>query len=32
VSVYPLIAAILGLQIDKVDGSLQEVEELLSNK
>jgi alkaline phosphatase D len=32
VSVYPLIAAILGLQIDKVDGSLQEVEKLLSKK
>jgi predicted AlkP superfamily pyrophosphatase or phosphodiesterase len=29
VSVYPLIAAILGLQIDKVDGSLQEVAPLL---
>jgi alkaline phosphatase D len=32
VSVYPLIAAILGLHIDKVDGSLQEVEQLLRKK
>lgn len=32
VSVYPLIAAILGLQIEKVDGSLQEVKPLLRNK
>jgi alkaline phosphatase D len=32
VSVYPLIAAILGLQIDNVDGSLQEVEQLLNKK
>jgi alkaline phosphatase D len=29
VSVYPLIASILGLHIEKVDGSLQEVETLL---
>ncbi|WP_338407911.1 ectonucleotide pyrophosphatase/phosphodiesterase [uncultured Flavobacterium sp.] len=32
VSIYPLIAAILGLQIEKVDGSLQEVKSLLRNK
>jgi len=32
VSVYPLIATILDLKIKKVDGSLQEVEQLLRNK
>ena len=31
VSVYPLIASILGLHIEKVDGSLQEVAPLLRN-
>ncbi len=31
VSVYPMIASILGLHIEKVDGSLQEVEGLLKD-
>ncbi|MDR7209421.1 ectonucleotide pyrophosphatase/phosphodiesterase [Flavobacterium piscis] len=31
VSVYPLIAHILGLQIDEVDGKLSEVENMLKN-